>query len=108
MIVLLAFVAAVSSGCMSITTNTTLFSDSSDLGTPYSGSRGDLHILVCFGRDVGQHASGLLLTPVMLFPFIDLPLSFVVDTLLLPVDLVLEPDRPPQRIGEGGCRLIGM
>ncbi len=108
MIVLLAFVVAVSSGCMSIATNATFLQDSSHLGTPYSGSRGDLHILVCFGRDVGQDASGLVLLPVMLFPFIDLPLSFVIDTLLLPVDLIVEPDRPPQRIGEGGCRLIGM
>lgn len=108
MVVLLTFVTAVSSGCMSIATNTTFLQDSSHLGTPYSGSRGDLHILFCFGRDVGQDASGLLLTPLMLFPFIDLPLSFVIDTVLLPVDLVLEPDRPPLRIGEGGCRLIGM
>ncbi len=96
------------SGCMSLSTNTTVLSDSSHLGTPYSGVRSDLHILVCFARDVSRDASGLLFGPVMLFPLIDLPLSFVVDTLLLPLDLALDPDRPPQGIGEGGCRLIGM
>jgi uncharacterized protein YceK len=95
-------------GCMSLSTNTAILSDSSHLGTPYSGARGDLHILVCFGRDVSRHASGLLLVPIMLFPLVDLPLSGVLDTLILPVDLALDPDRPPQGIGKGGCRLIGM
>jgi uncharacterized protein YceK len=104
----LILVVGVASGCMSIATNTTLLSDGSHLGTPYSGTRNDLHTLVCFGRDVSRNASGLLLVPLMLFPLIDVPLSFVVDTLLLPVDVVLEPDRPPLKIGEGGCRLIGM
>lgn len=101
-------IAILVSGCMSLSTNTTVLSDSSHLGTPYSGTRGDLHILVCFARDVSRDASGLLFAPVMLFPLIDVPLSFVLDTLLLPLDLALEPDREPQRIGEGGCRLIGM
>ena len=95
-------------GCMSLSSNTTLLSDSSHLGTPYSGSRGDLHILVCFGRSVSRDASTLLFTPIMLFPLVDLPLSFVIDTLLLPVDIPLQADRKPQRIGAGGCRLIGM
>jgi uncharacterized protein YceK len=93
---------------MSLSTNTTVLSDSSHLGTPYSGTRGDLHTLVCFSRDVSRDASGLLFAPVMLFPLIDLPLSFAVDTLLFPLDWPLEPDRTPQKIGGGGCRLIGM
>lgn len=95
-------------GCMSVATNTTMLSDSSHLGTPYSGARVDLHVLVCFGRGVSSDASGLLFGPLMLFPLVDLPVSGVLDTLLLPVDLALEPDRPPQGIGTGGCRLIGM
>jgi hypothetical protein len=44
----------------------------------------------------------------MLLPLVDLPLSLALDTALLPLDLPLEPDRPPLRIGEGGCRLVGM
>lgn len=99
---------ALASGCMSITTNTTLLSDASHLGTPYSGARADLHILVCFARDVSRDASGLLFAPLMLLPLVDLPFSLVLDTLLLPIDLAVEPDRPPQDIGGGGCRLIGM
>ena len=93
---------------MSLSTNTSVLSDSSHLGTPYSGSRGDLPLLVCFTREVSRDASGLLFAPVMLLPLIDLPLSATLDTLLLPFDLALKPDRPPQRIGKGGCRLIGM
>jgi len=93
---------------MSLATNTTVLSDSSHLGTVYSGTRGNLHTLVCFGRDVSRDASGLLLAPVMLLPLVDLPLSAALDTLLLPIDLPLEPDRPPLSIGSGGCRLVGM
>ncbi len=65
-------------------------------------------MLVCFARDVSRNASGLLLAPLMLLPLIDLPLSFVLDTLLLPFDLALEPERAAQVIGAGGCRLFGM
>ncbi len=93
---------------MSLLTNTAVLSDSSHLGTPYSGTRANLHILVCFGRDVSRDASGLLFSPLMLFPLVDTPVSLAVDTVLLPFDLVLEPDRPPQGIGKGGCRLVGM
>ena len=105
---LTSLVAVFATGCSSLLTNTAILSDSSHLGTPYSGTRGDLHIMVCYARGVSQHASGLLLAPLMLFPVIDLPLSFVVDTLLLPVDILVEPAREPLRIGEGSCRLIGM
>jgi uncharacterized protein YceK len=101
-------VATMCSGCMSMSTNTAVLSDSSHLGTPYSGARADLHILVCFARDVSRDASGWLFAPVMILPLVDLPLSTALDTVLLPVDLALEPDRPPQGIGQGGCRLVGM
>lgn len=104
----LALVAAASSGCMSIATNTAVLSDSSHLGTPFSGTRGDLHTLACFGRDASRDASALLLAPLMLVPLVDLPLSAAVDLLLLPVDIPMEPERPPLQIGSGGCRLIGM
>jgi len=104
-VVAFSFVAI---GCMSLSTNTTILSSSSHLGTPYSGARGDLHTLVCFSRDVSRDASGLLFVPLMIFPVVDLPLSGVIDTLILPVDIALEPDRPPQGIGAGGCRLFGM
>lgn len=106
--VLLLVLAIATSGCMSLSTNTTLLSDSSHLGTPYSGTRADLHTLVCFGRDVRRAPSSLLFSPVMLLPLVDLPLSLAIDTLLLPVDVVLEPDRPPLEVGRGSCRLIGM
>jgi len=96
------------SGCMSVATNTSFLSDSSHLGTPYSGARGDLHILFCFGKGVHRNASDLILAPLVLLPLIDLPLSFLLDTLLLPIDIVLEPGRSPQIIGGGGCKLIGM
>ena len=104
----LVLAALLASGCMSLSTNTAILSDRSHLGTPYSGTRADLHILVCYSRDVSRNASGLLLAPLALVPLIDLPLSFAVDTLLVPVDLALEPELPPQRIGEGGCKLWGM
>ncbi|HEY5658212.1 MAG TPA: YceK/YidQ family lipoprotein [Myxococcota bacterium] len=100
--------AALGLGCMSLSTNTTLLSDSSHLGTPYSGARGDLHTLVCYGRGVSRDATGLFFAPLMLIPLVDLPLSAALDTLFLPLDVALEPDRPPQRIGGGGCRLFGM
>lgn len=106
--VFVVLVAFLGSGCMSISSNTALLSDNSDLGTPYSGTRGDLHVLVCLGRDASRDASGLLFAPLMLFPLVDLPLSFAVDTLLLPFDLAFDPGQPPQKIGAGGCRLIGM
>jgi len=100
--------ALLASGCMSLSLNTAVLSDSSQLGTPYSGTRGDLHILVCFSKEVARDASGLLFAPVMLFPLVDLPLSFALDTLLFPLDWALEPEAPPQQIGAGGCKLIGM
>jgi uncharacterized protein YceK len=108
MAVVIALGVTLASGCMSLATNTTVLSDTSHLGTPYSGARGDLHILVCFARGVSRHASALLLAPAMLVPVVDLPLSAALDTLLLPVDIALEPGRPPQDIGGGGCRLVGM
>ena len=95
-------------GCMSIASNTTLLQDSSHLGTPYSGTRQNLHTLVCYGRDVRRDASGLIFAPLMLLPLVDSVLSFALDTALLPVDLALEPERTPLEIGAGGCRLIGM
>lgn len=104
----LALLAAAISGCMSVSTHTALLSDSSHLGTPFPGTRGDLHTLVCFGRDASRDPHALLLSPLMLVPLIDLPLSFALDLLLLPVDIPMEPERPPLRIGSGGCRLIGM
>ena len=96
------------SGCMSLATNIPVLSDSSQLGTPYSGTRVGLHILYCYARDVPGEPSILLVAPLMLLPLIDLPLSFALDTLLLPLDLALEPERPPQKIGGGGCRWFGM
>lgn len=93
---------------MSITTNTTLLSDTSHLGTPYSGTRANLHTLVCYGRDVRREPSSALFAPLMVLPLVDVVLSFAVDTLILPVDVPLEPERPPLEIGAGGCRLIGM
>jgi len=85
---------------MSITTNTTLLSDASHLGTPYSGARADLHILVCFARDVSRDASGLLLAPFMLLPLVDLPFSLVLDTLLLPSIWPWSPIGHPRRSAE--------
>jgi uncharacterized protein YceK len=105
---LCALIVAFGSSCSSLATNTAVLSDSSHLGTPYSGTRGDLHILVCYARGVSRNPSGLVLAPLILFPLVDLPLSLALDTLLLPLDLPLEPDGEVQRIGEGGCRLVGM
>ena len=107
-LIVLVALSALGQGCMSLSTNTTVLSDSSHLGTPYSGTRLNLHTLVCFGRDVSRDVSGLLFAPLMLIPLLDLAPSFAVDTLLLPVDIALEPDRPPLKIGRGGCRLFGM
>lgn len=93
---------------MSVLTNTALLSDSSHLGTPYSGAREDLHILVCYGREVGRSPTSLVLAPLVLFPLADLAPSVALDTLLLPIDLPLTAKRPPRRVGEGGCKLVGM
>jgi uncharacterized protein YceK len=104
----LVFLVCTAPGCMSVLSNTAMLQDRSELGTPYSGSRRNLHTLVCFGRDVAQDASALLFAPIMLFPLIDLPLSFVVDTLILPIDVAVDADKPPLEIGKGDCRLFGM
>jgi len=94
--------------CGTLTTNTRILSDTSHLGTVYSGSRQDLHGLVCIGQDIKQDMSGLIFLPVGALLLVDLPLSVVADTLLLPVDIPLEADRPPQPIAAGGCDLFGM
>ena len=60
------------------------------------------------GRSVVYEPSNLLFFPVVLFPLADLPLSMAADTILLPLDLVLDPEAVPLVIGQGGCRLIGM
>jgi len=95
-------------GCSSISTNTALLSDQSHLGTVYSGARADLHVVYCFGREVPRDATTLILTPIALLFLIDLPLSAVLDTLLLPADIPIKPDAQPLIPGQGGCRLIGM
>ncbi len=95
-------------GCASIGSNTAILSDSSHLGTPYSGTTRDVHTLYCMGRGVMNEPASLLFFPIVLFPLVDLPLSFALDTILLPVDLALEAEARPLVVGEGGCRLIGM
>jgi uncharacterized protein YceK len=99
---------AQSIGCSSVLSNTALLSDSSHLGTPYSGTTRDAHTLYCMGRGVTREPLTLLLFPVALFPLVDLPMSSAIDTVLLPVDIVRESEACPLKIGEGGCRLIGM
>jgi uncharacterized protein YceK len=95
-------------GCSSISTNTALLTDQSHLGTPYSGTRADTHVLYCFGREVSRDATVLILTPFALLFLIDLPLSIALDTLLLPIDIPMEPEASPSIPGRGGCKLIGM
>jgi len=65
-------------------------------------------VLYCFGRQVPRDATTLILTPFVLLFLIDLPLSIALDTLLLPVDVPMEPEAQPLIPGRGGCRLIGM
>lgn len=96
------------SGCSSISTNAALLTDQSHLGTPYSGTRADAHVLYCFGRGVSRDATTLILTPFALLFLIDLPLSIAFDTLLLPIDIPMEPEAAPSVPGRGGCKLIGM
>jgi uncharacterized protein YceK len=99
---------ALASGCASLASNTTLLSDSSHLGTPYSGTLRDTHTLYCMGRGFVREPASLMFFPVFLLPLADLPLSAAVDSLLLPFDLALEPEARPLVVGEAGCRLIGM
>jgi uncharacterized protein YceK len=97
-----------SPACMSATAHTTLISDASHLGTPYPGVRLDVHWLICFAREVRNDASALLFSPLAIFHLIDLPFSAVADTLLLAVDIPLEPDAEPLVPGRGSCKLFGM
>jgi uncharacterized protein YceK len=100
--------AALGLGCASVASNTALLSDSSHLGTPYSGTTRDAHTLYCLGRGAARDPSTLLLLPVGLVFLIDLPLSAALDTVLLPFDVALDAEARPLVIGEGGCRLVGM
>jgi uncharacterized protein YceK len=108
MVVTATAIAVLSSSCASITSNTAVMSDSSHLGTPYSGATRDVHTLYCLGRDATRHPSVLLAFPIALLFLADLPLSAAFDTLLLPVDIALEPKARPLVVGEGGCKLVGM
>jgi uncharacterized protein YceK len=93
---------------MSLSTNVPILSDQSHLGTPYSGVRIDLHVLICFGKLLPRDPSVLILTPLALFHLVDLPFSVVADTLFLPVDIPREPEAHPVIPGRGSCKLIGM
>jgi uncharacterized protein YceK len=103
--------ALVTSGCMSLSTNISWLGDivglSSHLGTPYSGARIDIHFLICGGRWIREDPKSLILLPLAIFPLIDLPLSAAIDTILLPVDVLLEPKAPPLVPGRASCR-VGM
>lgn len=104
----LAAFALASAGCMSLSTNVPILSDQSHLGTPYSGVRADLHVLVCFGKTLPRDPTVLILTPLALFHLVDLPFSAAADTLLLPIDVPREPEARPLVPGQGSCKLIGM
>ena len=104
----MCMLTALGLSCASVSSNTTMLSDSSHLGTPYSGTIRDAHTLYCLGRGVVRDSSTLLLFPVGLVFLVDLPLSIALDTVLLPFDVVLEPEARPLVIGEGGCKLVGM
>jgi uncharacterized protein YceK len=93
---------------MSLSTNIPILSDQSHLGTPYSGVRIDSHVLVCFGKTIPRDPSILILTPLALLYLVDLPFSTAADTLLLPFDILREPEARPLVPGSGSCKLIGM
>lgn len=107
-VAMLLLASSFATGCMSIGTNAALLSDTSHLGNAYSGTRTDLHTIFCMGRDMTRDASTWIAAPLLLFPLVDLPLSFALDTLLLPVDVPLQAERPPPPVFAGGCRLFGM
>lgn len=93
---------------MSLSTNIPIASDESHLGTPYSGVRVDLHVLICFGKTIPKDPWVWMLTPLAVFHLIDLPFSALADTLLLPADIPLEPEARPLSPGSGSCKLVGM
>ncbi len=104
----LLLIALASAGCMSLSTNIPILTDQSHLGTSYSGVRIDLHVLICLGKTIPRDPSVLILTPLALFHLVDLPFSAAADTLLLPLDIFLEPEARPLVPGRGSCKLIGM
>ncbi len=104
----LVFLALASTGCMSLSTNIPVLSDQSHLGMPYSGVRIDFHVLICFGKTLPRDPTVLILTPLALFHLVDLPFSAVSDTLLLPIDILREPEARPLVPGRGSCKLVGM
>ncbi len=104
----LVFLSLASAGCMSLSTNIPILSDQSHLGTPYSGVRIDIHVLICFGKTLPRDPSVLILTPLALFHLVDLPFSAVADTLLLPIDIPRETEARPLVPGRGSCKLVGM
>ena len=83
-------------------------SDQSHLGTPYSGLRMDLYAIFCFGKTLPRDPSVLILTPIALFHLVDLPFSTIADTLLLPVDIPLEPDARSVVPGCGSCKTLSL
>jgi len=96
---------------MSLSTNVAWLGDivgtGSHLGTPYSGVRIDLHLLFCGGKWVWEDPVSLILLPVAIVPLVDLPFSAVMDTILLPADVLLEPEAPPLVPGRATCS-VGM
>ena len=93
---------------MTLSTNVPILSDQSHLGTPYSGARLDAHVLACYGKTLARDPSVLLLTPLALLHLVDLPLSTVADTLLLPIEIPRESEAESLTPGSGPCKLVGM
>ena len=64
-LIALLLVGLLNAGCASFLSNTSLLSES-HLGTPYSGTRRNVHTLYCIGRGVGRNSSDLLIAPLAL------------------------------------------
>lgn len=82
-VVTMLLFAALCSGCMTVLTK-----NAGELGLPYSGAGCDAQFL---GSIFGDAATEPTLLFLAIPALIDLPLSAVADTVLLPIDLATTP-----------------
>lgn len=76
------------------------------IGNPYSGVRLNLKSWQCLPTVIGQYppVAAFFLAPLSaILLIVDLPLSAVGDTLLLPVDLAVDPRAAPIDPGSARC-----
>ena len=105
--VLLVLALAAQAGCSTLSSKGPTFQrevPNQQLGAPYSGVRLNLHNWYCLPDALEKSVAIKLLSPLVVIEgALDLPLSLVADTVVLPVDLFMEPKAPRPPLFEGPC-----